>query len=203
MLWSDFHPYIAHHVIGCPDPLMERYARMAAIEFCRRTACWQSTLFSVMTDGITSVITLVPDDETQIIKIKSVSVDAQTYPVVDSKIGLDLVRTDSQQSFCFTQDNKTLKIYPIQVVNLPVVVDAVLAPTITATSIDDGIGNDYIMDIATGAAASLQRIPDSQWTDMNSSQINQAVFNGRMATVASKVARGFIDHKMPSYASFI
>lgn len=202
MLWSDFHPYIAHHVIGCPDPLMERYARMAAIEFCRRTACWQKTLDPVLTDG-TTVVSLVPDANTQVIKIKGVEVDGSSYPIVDAKLGLDLVRTDSQQSFCFTQDNKTLNVYPVKVVNLPVVVDAVLAPTITATSIDDGIGNDYIMDIATGAAASLQRISDSQWTDMNSSQINQAVFNGRMATVASKVARGFIDHKMPSYASFI
>lgn len=44
MIWADFFPYVLPAVPNCPDPVLEHHVRLAAIEFCRRTLCWQQIL---------------------------------------------------------------------------------------------------------------------------------------------------------------
>ena len=203
MQWSEFNPYVAPYVIGCPDPLIEQHARLAAIEFCRRTSCWQRTLDPVTTDGVSNLVGLEEDANTQIIKIKAVSVDSRDHPVTDSSNGLKLVRSGSTQNYCFTQDNKTLHVSPLQVSGIAVQVDAVLAPSRTAVTLDDVIGADYLHDIALGAIASLMRTPKQSWTDYSAASLYSTQFTSRIATVAAKVARGFMAQKMRSHTSYL
>lgn len=44
MIWADFFPYVLPAVRGCPEPVAEHHIRLAAIDFCRRTLCWQQLL---------------------------------------------------------------------------------------------------------------------------------------------------------------
>jgi len=203
MQWSEFNPYVAPYVIGCPDPLIEQHARLAAIEFCRRTSCWQKTLDPVVTDGVSNLVELENETGLQIIKIKAVSVDGRSHPVTDSSNGLKLARSGSTQNYCFTQDNKTLHISPLQVSGIAVQVDAVLAPSRTAATLDDVIGAEYLHDIALGAITSLMRLPKQPWTDYNAAGIYSTQFTSRIATVAAKVSRGFMAQKMRSHASYL
>ena len=203
MLLSEFYPYVLPYVPTCPVMVVDHHTLLAAIEFCRRTSCWQKTLDAVTTNGVDNLLEMDRDTGQQIIKVKAVSVGGVNWPLVDSSAGLLMVRSGSQQSFCFTQDNRTLQIYPLQVSGVAVQVDAVLAPSRTATAIDDVIGNDYLQDIAHGAIASIQRLPGQAFTDPNSAASEYAIFSGRISATASKVARGFTAQKMRSHASYI
>jgi hypothetical protein len=203
MLLSEFYPYVLPYVMGCPLPTVDHHVRLAAMEFCKRTSCWQKTLDAVSCNGTDNLIEMDQEAGQQIIKVKAVAVGGINWPLVDSIDGLDLVRSGSQQSFCFTQDNKMLQIHPLQVAGIAVQVDAVLSPSRTATTIDDVIGNDYVQDMAHGAVASIQRIPAQDFTDPNSAIAEQQQFNNRISTIAAKVSRGFIARKMRSHASYL
>ena len=89
MKWLDFSPYVLPYVIGCPDPTMEMHARLAAIEFFRRTLSWREVLDAVLTDGTERVELELPSGA-QVIKIKSVEVaghDAQSLRVKGAGLG--------------------------------------------------------------------------------------------------------------------
>ena len=202
MQWSEFNPYVIQFVIGCPDPLIEQHARLAAIEFCRRTLCWQQTLDPLFTNGTDTLVELEPDSGVQFVKVKSVSVGGFTHPLTDSVNGLAMLRQGSQQPFCFTQDNKTLNIHPLQVAQVPVVIEAAMSPTLKATSFDDALG-EYLHDIASGAIASLMRVPGQPWTDYNASNIHSVQFASRISTVSAKVSRGFMSQKMRGHSSYL
>jgi len=202
MLWSDIFPYVMPYLPGCPQPTAEIHIKLAAIEFCRRTLCWQKTLDPVISNGIDNLVDLETDPSTQIVKIKSVSVGGSDWSLTDSSVGLALIRSGSQESFCFTQDNLTLQVQPVQVAGVEIVVDVALAPSITANSIPNEISNAYVQDIAKGAVDSLTRLPNTEWSDVAVSQMYQQMFNNRIATVSSKVGRGFVNKKMNRHSSF-
>lgn len=202
MLWSEFNPYVLPYVIGAPDPLIAHHVRLAAIDFCRRTACHQATLAPVMTGG-SVLLGLIPIPGTQIIKVKAVEVDGRDHALIDPVGGLRLARADSPQEFCFTQDNSTMHIYPAPDAGVSVVVDAILAPSLIADGLDDAIGGAYMQDIALGAIASLQRVPNQSFTEINGSALMQAQYQARVSTTAAKVARGFIGSKMRSRTTYL
>jgi hypothetical protein len=202
MNWSDFSPYVMPYVIGCSEPLLEQHARMVTIEFCRRTLCDQRLLEEVETDG-TPVVTLVLPTGTQIVKIKSVKADGREWPLVDPIRGMEFVRSESPLDFCFTQDNKTLMLYPEQEVDTPVQVVAALMPTLTASTFSDDIGSQFMYDIAPGIIASIKRVPGQPFSDMNESMVHQAQFEGRVRTITAKIGRGQSAAKMRSHVTFL
>ena len=202
MLWSEFSPYVLSYVLGAPDPLITHHVRLAAIDFCRRTSCYQASLDPLQSNG-TVLVEIESDTGLQLIKIKAVAVDGKDYPLVDAVGGLKLARSDSPQDFCFTQDNQILQVYPAPDSGVSVVIDAILAPTLTATGLSDLVARTYMGDIALGAIASLQRVPEQPYTDLNSSAIMQAQYQSRVSATAAKVARGLMGGKMRANTTFL
>ena len=202
MRWSDFGPYVMPYVLGCPEPLMVQHVRLAAIEFCRRTSCYQATLELEMKQGA-SQADLSPDPGTQINRVLAVGINGRSWPLVSAKQGQALLRADSPQDFCFTADNLVLHVAPVPTADQSGSVDAVLTPTITSHMLDDAVALAHLQDIAMGAVASLQQIPGQAFTDLKSAVIQQAQFNARITTVAAKMARGLVAAKMPSYTSYL
>ncbi len=202
MLWSEFSPYVMPYVLGVPEPLMVQHVRLATIDFCRRTACYQASMEPLISDG-TVLVEIESDTGLQLIKVKAVAVDGKDHPLVDAVGGLKLARSDSPQDFCFTQDNQILQVYPAPNSGVSVVIDAIVAPTLTATSLPNPIANAYMQDIALGAVASLQRMPNQPYTDLNSSAMMQAQYQSRVSATAAKVARGLMGSKMRSHTTYL
>ena len=202
MLWSEFNPYVLPYVMGAPDPVVAHHVRLAAIDFCRRTSCHQATLDPVTSDG-TVLVEIEADTGLQIIKVKAVAVDGKDCPLVDAAGGLKLARAGSCQDFCFTQDNQTLQVYPAPVAGIAVVIDAVLAPSLTSSGLNNLVASTYMQDIAMGAIASLQRIPGQAFTELNNSALMQLQYQARISTISAKVARGLLGGKMRSNTTFL
>lgn len=202
MIWSDFGPYVLPYVTGCSEPLLEQHARTVTIEFCRRTLCYQRLLEDATTDG-SPLVDLYPPNGTQIVKIKSVDVDGKEWLIVDPIRGMEYVRSESPWDFCFTQDNKTLMVYPEQTANTPVRIVAALMPTLTATTLDDDIASQFLHDIVPGVIASLKRVPGQPFSDINESAVHQAQFESRIRTVTAKSGRGHAAGRMRSHIGFL
>jgi hypothetical protein len=202
MKWLDFSPYVLPYVIGCPDPTLEMHARLAAIEFFRRTLSWREVLDAIPAEG-SELVELEAPMQTQIIKVKSVSVDGRDFPLVETTHGSELSRTDAGREFAFTRDNRTLVIYPIQAIGTPVVVEAALAPSITSSTLPDALAQHHMQDIAHGAIASLKRFSGQPFTDPNGAQEQQALFERRISAVAAKHSRGVMAAKLRSRATFL
>lgn len=202
MKWSDFGPYVLPYAFGCPDPTMEQHVRLAAIEFFRRTLAWREVLDAVQADG-TELVEVEPPSQTQIIKIKSVAVDGQEFPLVETSHGMALSRGSPGREFAFTHDGRTLSVYPLQASGASVVVDAALAPSITSTSLPDVLALQHMQDIAHGAIASLKRFPGQPFTDPNGAQEQQALFERRISAVAAKHSRGLMAAKLRSRPTFL
>ena len=200
MKWLDFSPYVLPYVIGCPDPTLEMHARLAAIEFFRRTLSWREVLDPIPAEG-SELVELEAPMQTQIIKVKSVCVDGRDFQLVEATHGSELSRTGRE--LAFTRDNRTLVIYPIQAIGAPVVVEAALAPSITASTMPDALAHHHMQDIAHGAIASLKRIPGQVFTDPAGAQEQQALFERRITTIAAKYSRGLMAAKMRSRATFL
>ena len=202
MLWSEFTHYVLPYVSGAPDPVIAHHVRLAAIDFCRRTSCYQASLEPLRSDG-TVLLEIESDVGLQIIKIKAVAINGKDHPLVDSVGGLKLARANSHLDFCFTQDNQILQIYPAPVAGVAVVIDAILAPTLTSTSLNNAVANAYMQDMAYGAIASIQRIPGQSFTDLNGSALMQAQYQARVSATAAKVARGLMGSKMRAHTTFL
>ncbi len=200
--WSDLFPYVLPYVIGCPDPTAEQHIKLAAIDFCRRTLCHRVTLEPELCSGVSHDIELLPEQGTQIIKIKAVAVGGREFSLVDPVKGLSLARSEYPSDFVFTQDNLTLQVYPLQVSGTPVVADVALAPAITAIGLSDALAAAHLQDIVHGAIASIKRIPGQSFSDLNGSTLHQGLFEARIKTVAAKVARGFAAARMSSHSRF-
>lgn len=202
MKWSDFGPYVLPYVIGCPDPTMEMHARLAAIEFFRRTLSWREVLKAVQAAG-TELVEVVAPNQAQIIKIKSVSVGGHEFPLVETSHGMELASASPGREFVFTHNGYTLSVYPIQAMGASVVVDAALAPSFNATTLPDALAQQHMQDIAHGAIASIKRIPGQAFTDPNGAQEQQALFDRRIGTVVAKHSRGLMAAKMRSRPTFL
>lgn len=202
MKWLDFSPYVLPYVIGCPDPTLEMHARLAAIEFFRRTLSWREVLDPVQTDGTERVEVETPN-QAQIIKIKSVSVGGHEFPLVETSHGLELSRTHPGREFAFTQDGRTLVVYPIQPAGIQVIAEAAVAPSVTSTTLDDAQAMQHMQDIAQGAIASLKRVPNQTFSDLAGSPMHQAMFEARVSTIAAKHSRGVLAAKMRSRPTFL
>lgn len=194
MQWSDFGPYVYPSVIGCPEPVMTHHARLAAIDFCRKTLCWSKRLDAVVTTG-SEEVEIEPDTDAQIVKTKTVLVDGREWPLVTADLGIGLIASQSHQEFCFTENNRVLNVYPIQKAGVPVVVRAAMAPTLSSKSLNNEL-NEFVEDIAHGVVARIMRLP----TFSNPEHaIHESMFRNRIKAIAAKVSRGLLAAKTHSH----
>ncbi len=189
------------YVTGCPEPVMIQHARLATIEWCRRTQCWVEWLDDLTTDGITSEIEIDPSANRLANKIKTVTVDGIEWGLVDPDYGISLAFSDTSDRFCYTDDGKILHVYPLQLAGLPVRIRATLTPTKTATTFDDAL-IDHQQDIVEGTIASIQRLPGQPFSNMGDSAVHEAIFRNRIKTIALKVGRGRLAAKLHRESQF-
>lgn len=201
MQWSEFAPYVMPYVVGVPQPTLELHARLATIEFCRRTLCDTRTLEPLRTDG-TALIEMEAEPQTQIIKVKAVAVDGKEWTLVDASQGKSSSRLQLAGDYVFTQDNRTLQLFPVPVAGLLVEVDAALAPSIDASTLPDALGQQFIQDIAHGVVGNIKMIPGQPFSDPAGAERERSLFSARMATIAAKVARGYMNQKMRSHVGY-
>lgn len=203
MLWRDFSPYVMPYVIGCPQPVMEHHARLTAIDWCRKTLCMTRQLDPELTSGNGHEIDIAPPSGLQVIRVMDVAVDGREHALATALEGQRLARADAQHEFCYTPDNATLFVYPLQAAGKPVVITAALMPALgTSTGLDDDIALEHADDIAKGIAAAILKLPRQDFTDLNLAMAMTAEYERRRATIAAKYSRGIAAAKLSNPTPF-
>lgn len=203
MLWRDFAPYVLPYVVGCPMPVLEHHARLTAIDWCRKTFCHTIDLDPLAADG-NALLVMDPLSQTEIVKVLAVAVGGKDWTLVDSRKGQQHVRAGEPGDFCFTQDNKSLAVYPVQVAGVEVVVTASLMPILnTSKSLDADVASQYADDIAKGIIAAIMRLPKQDYTDPGGALMHQTMYEQRRGTIAAKMSRGLSASKMRNHMTFI
>lgn len=196
MTWDDFAPFVLPYAPGCPDATAEHHLRQAAISFCRHTNVWQTTLAALTGDGVLTSFAMVLPTDAEASKLLGVAVTESGLAISDASLpvpsdGAQRIRDGSLHLIAFTEDLRTLTVWPAQPVAASIVATAALKPSMTAATFPAVLFGHYAQDIANGALATILSMPKTEWTDMNAAAIKAAEFNARKATVARIVERGF------------
>lgn len=200
MQWADFGPYVLPYVIGCPQPTMELHAKMAAIEFCRRTKGWVTPLEAFQTSGqLLLELDDVPE-RARIVEVEFVQVAGLEWPILDAITGARRAQADDGRAFCYPV-TEGLMIYPQQAAGVEVLVRASLIPTLQATTLATPL-QEHIDAIAAGAIASLMRIPGQAFSSASSGEF-EALFRERIKAESSRLARGNITATVRALPSFL
>lgn len=203
MLWRDFEPYVLPYVIGCPMPVLEHHARLTAIDWCRKTLCMTRELAPVLTDGISNDVAITAPSEMQIVRPVDVAVGGREFSLTDPLYGKRLARNQGQHEYCFTADNATLSVFPLQAEDLEVVITAALIPALgTSTGLDDDIAMEHADDIAKGIAAAILKLPRQEFSDANLGLLMESEYKARRTTIAAKYSRGIAAAKTRSKPQF-
>lgn len=169
MIWSDLFPRIRIHVPGCPDPIIETILRQRAIQFCRETKIWEETLTAVYPVPTITRYQLDIPAQTQLLSIVStMQGKTATYP------GIELTPTVNVFGLMTfdTEPDPT---------NGSIEVRAILRPSDDASELPDRIGLDFDTALIHGCVASLQAMPNRDWTNLQAIAYHENIYRDRVS----------------------
>lgn len=182
--FSDFFPYILPFATSAPDPLVERYARQAAIDFCRRSRCWRDVQ-EIDVSGEESEIIGAPG-QAAIFEIESghfkgasdqnwrkldrVSYDSINPDYMDAAVtALSVPKVLSQAEF------DTVVVAPRAAGTLRLV--TYLMPRHDAEYGPDFLFERFPTIVADGALSNILMIPEQPYTNPNLAALKAGLFN--------------------------
>jgi hypothetical protein len=182
--WDAFYDYILPEINGLSQDVADAYLRRAAIDFFEETLTHVITLPAINVVAGTSEYTLVSTvTETEPVQVKAawcgnLALRFATLEVLNES-GTYWRSHTSSAAYGFTQfrpDQITL--YPKPDTNIAdaLVVQLALAPTLTATWLDDWVAGTYREEIVNGAKAMLMAMPNRPWTDSDRSNYYKSIF---------------------------
>lgn len=156
VLWSAFYPDLVPSVLGCPDPMLEKQTRFAAIEFLRRTRAWVEWL-----DPVTSVAGLVEYDfdlptGADVARVEQATVDGKPIFILSYRDAPhDWTRKDLADQGLVSRDRRTFRLGNSVAAGLLLQVQAALVPSRTSTGLPDDLFDLYSTAISAGILARL------------------------------------------------
>lgn len=196
MTFEDFLPYVEPSVNACPTMVALHHIRLAAIEFCDRSHVWQERLDILIADGFSTSYALPIDDQVEVSKLLDLEVKdgpnarPQEAVLVNALAGRRIVRRGCTELTAWTDNRRTLHVWPAPRLDAEIDLLVALKPSLTAFSFSDDVFAQYAQDIAGGALSMLYAMPRCDWSDPAMSQIKKAAFDDRISTAAQAASRG-------------
>lgn len=176
-------PEILPMVPGCPDTLIENNIRSAVIELCERANVYQVELDPVTTVANIFEYDLEAPRGTSVRKILWVAHQGKDLEPLSTSLleqRLPKWREETGTPEYFVQkSSEAFILAPVPGVTTAgsTIVRAVLRPTYTSTACDNDVMNDYRDTIVNGALFRLLRVPNKDWSDLQSAGVYGQLFN--------------------------
>lgn len=183
-----FFPYVLVDVPGCTDPLLRLQLVAAAGEFCRETLAWSDTLTPTpLVDGLRSYDLTAPA-EAYVVTVRDVWVGNRRLRPVTMNALQDVmpnwVTSASNEPIYYNlaSERSTLSVFPTpaNVVDQALVVRAAFAPTPSAATLPDFLGQRFIEVMASGAKARLLAMAGTAWFNPPAAAYHQQIFANGM-----------------------
>ena len=158
MKLSAFYPLVLPLVPGCPEVTVDHAVVRAAAEFCRETGVWRLTdrLFTTKADE--SDYEIFPaESNTRIEWLEEVEVAGTR--IKESAIREPAADATGEPVQYFLAGPRTVRLLPTPDAAYAVTGAIVMAPTLSATAIDDTLFEDWAETIASGALMRLTTMP--------------------------------------------
>lgn len=198
---SAFYPRILPYLPGCPEPLAAQVLINSAIEFCDSSLALRQNLATFSTvAGLSQYDLLPPSAQHDISRVMGVTLDGKELsPGMAEVIRGDMPTATAKPRGFYT--DRTDSIFTLMLSPPPddiytVVVNVALAPSQTATQLDDDLYNSWIDPIVSGAIARAMQIPGQSFS--NSAQATVLLNSAAKQITSSRIEGnyGFIRGSM-------
>lgn len=202
MIWSDWHPFTKPELPGVPEPLLDHYIRLVAIDFFEESQTW--VVETDVTDLVagTGTYPLAPPASittgADVAQIKWAWVNnQQILPASQEELGQlfqywgDVTGGAVSNYTQLTQDTVTL--YPIPDFDLTggLRMKVALRPSLTSTGVPDWLGSKYITEIASGVKAEMMGMVGQPWSNPEGEAKYSALFASGLTKATVEGNRSF------------
>ena len=186
----------------CPQPSVEAYLRLSAIELCRRSYVWREEQAAVSKVSADFPLAITPPAGANVFQVMSVVIDGKS-PALD--------RSDVHYEEAGTTDWRTATGTPVRYIELPhgtitliplpaaaVSVKPTVAyePTMAAISIPDALYAEHGSTIISGAIAKLALIPGRPWTGADLASVHRSIFESGIRSASREFHQHYIQQPM-------
>jgi hypothetical protein len=159
-IWSDFHSDVAHHVPGCPNPLLDQALCRSAAAFFRRAKVWTVWLEPITMAGSLQTYELEPPEDTDIVTIQKATLNGHELPVAAFRL---LSKNPQSQTMreraLISTDRSTVSVLLAQPAKTKLEIQAVITVSQEARGLPDLHATFYREPIVAGALFRLHRVP--------------------------------------------
>lgn len=194
-------PQILPWAKAVPEQMAIDSARLAIIEFCRRTHVWRDTIeMSVITDK--SLYEPQVGCAAQVVGVVGVSISGREIdPITEQELDnhSQRWRSDSGTPIRWLMDSPTtIRLYktPDTTIANGMEVRAAVVPKRTDTEVDDFLINLYSEELADGALARLLAMPDKPWSNGKRAAVHRADFEVAIDQCLLQVRKSFTDKSL-------
>lgn len=201
---SAFLTWVAPHVPGAPDPLIEQAIRDVCIDFCDATNIVQSVEAQSTVAGEPEYPVATPTQQRLVsvlqvtykaVPLSYVAIDAVAHGAA-TRAAYDTVvepaRGTPRSYYQRTPSDDAIYLWPVPDLSETdaIAVRASFAPTRTATQVDDVLFDEWLPDIVTGALARLMMVPAMPFTNPKMALEYDKIFRGSKAAALAHSRRG-------------
>ena len=159
-IWSDFHSDVAHHVLGCPNPLLDQALCSSAAAFFRRAKVWTVWLEPITMAGSLQTYELEPPEDTDIVSLQKATLNGHELPVAAFRL---LTKNPQSQTMreraLISTDRSTVSVLMAQPAKTKLEIQVVITVSQDAKGLPDLHATFYREPIVTGALHRLLRVP--------------------------------------------
>lgn len=199
-----FLPWVAPHVPGASDPLIEQAVRDACIEFCDATNIVQRVEVQGVLAGEPQYVVSAPQQQ-RLVAVLQVAYNSNPlkYAPIDTvehgaalRAGYDAVvdpaRGTPMTYYQTTPGDDAIYLWPVPdtEVSDALAVRASFAPTRTATQVEDELFDDWLTEIVSGALARLMIIPAQPFTNPKLALEHERAFRAGVGAANAEARRG-------------
>ena len=182
---SDILPYVVNDLPGCPAIIATQGVLLAARELCQRTLCWDEFQDPVALVNKVSSYDLEAPSGASAYTIRDVFCGNAKLRAISMNELQDLLpnwRTATGNMPVFytrATDRAQVTVYPTpdQVISgTKLVFRVTYVPILSATTVPDFLGTDYLDAITAGAKARLMLSPGATYANPSLAPVHRAVF---------------------------
>lgn len=162
-----FYPFIEPEVMGCPYPVIDHHLRLAIRDFCDRAKVWKEWQDAVTLDGSTNRFDYDLTTNQELVQVRRALLNGEEL-VVKQAGDLPADWTDSDPAEITEPtlvhfDTSEYMLFPMLAAGDSLVIEIVMRPSLTATSVGDIIYTRYADKVADGCKAQLKAMLDQPW----------------------------------------
>lgn len=189
MTLDDLLPYILPKAKGCPSLLATFNARMAIIELCQKSLIWRDYQTSIATVALQTYYAYTPAAGQQVVKLLSMTLAGEEVDVIDPAAGKLMDAAGYTGPYAYG-GFLGFELRPAQAAAQAIITYAVVAPSLSATTIPDAMGR-YAEQIASGALSRILAEKDKSYSDPTGAALAMGQWMQAIESAKSDAMEGF------------